>query len=273
MYLYGLIESVRKLGSYATDSVVQVSPSVQANINTIVDLSVKPVASVLLSLFAMMELFKWSTRADTFGISGNGVTRVELLGLSLLKIAIIIEFIHNLENIMWGLYEAGTQLMISIQSAAGTINPGGLTSMTIEQMKDLVAAQNYGVLDRILAYVGLIPVGIIISLTAIAVMVIFYGRLIEIYVMVALAPIPLSTMVHEEFSQIGKGFLKSFCAVVLQGAVIIIVLSLYSVIINEAMIDQANISAMMWGLAGYGILLVMALVGSSAMSKRILNAM
>lgn len=271
--IWGIINTVLTLGQVATDQAVQVSPTIQASINTIVDLGVKPVASVLISLFALLELFKMSTRADSYGLAGNGAARLEMLGLSLMKIGFIVYFIQNIGNLMWGLYDAGTQVMLSIQNVAG--GTGGQISTkysSLEKVVNFVAEQKYGTMDKLITLIAVLPVLIIVMLCSIAVFVIFAGRIIEIYVLVALAPIPLSTLVHEEYSQIGKNYIKSFCAVVLQGAVIIVILSVYNVMIDSAIVDGSDISAIVWGMAGYGILLVFALAGSSAMAKRVLNA-
>lgn len=267
-----MIEKVLSLGSYAMGQGTDLNHAIVTGINSIITYGVKPVGSILLSLFALMEVYKMSSRADTFGLSQNSSARIELTTLSLLKIAFVVYFLQNIDRLMWAIYDMGATLMANVNAVSlggtGTIN----SAVTEDVIKRMVEDANLGFGDKIFTLAGLLPVSFMIWICSIAIFVIFTGRMIEIYTMVALSPLPLSTLVHDEHRQIGINFIKSFTAVVLQGGVMIIVLKIYTIIIQNVVIDTANFDALAWSCFQYSLLLIISLVTSGQMAKRITNA-
>lgn len=99
--------------------------------------------------------------------------------------------------------------------------------------------------------------------------VICIARFIEIYMYVAISPIPIATFPSDEMSQIGKNFLKSFAAVCLQGTLIFLVLTFFPVLLSEQLIGD-DVSA--FNLLLYSLVLILAVFGANRYAKSMLNA-
>jgi hypothetical protein len=114
-------------------------------------------------------------------------------------------------------------------------------------------------------------VSLCMFILSIAVFVIVYGRMIEIYLTVSLAPIPFSTLVNREWGQIGTGYFKSVFAVAFQGFLMMICIAIYAVLVRS-ITSADSIHAAIWGAAGYTVLLCFALFKTGSLSKSIFGA-
>ncbi len=106
---------------------------------------------------------------------------------------------------------------------------------------------------------------------SIVIFVIVYGRMIEIYLTVSLAPIPFSTMVNRELGQMGQNYLRSLFALGFQGFLILVCVAIYAVLV-QTIPTSGNIHGAIWGAAGYTVLLAFALFKTGSLSKSIFNA-
>jgi len=106
---------------------------------------------------------------------------------------------------------------------------------------------------------------------SIVIFVIVYGRMIEIYLTVSLAPIPFSTMANREWGQVGTNYLRSLFALAFQGFLILICVAIYAVLI-QTIPSSDNIHGALWGTAGYTVLLAFALFKTGSLSKSIFSA-
>ena len=115
----------------------------------------------------------------------------------------------------------------------------------------------------------------LIQLTMIAlnivIFVIVYGRMIEIYAVTALGPIPLATLGNAEWRGVGQNYLKSLLALGFQAFLIMVVVGIYAVLIQQ--IGQAaDISGAIWGCMGYTVLLCFCLFKTGSISKAVFTA-
>ena len=106
---------------------------------------------------------------------------------------------------------------------------------------------------------------------SIVIFVIVYGRMIEIYLTVSLAPIPFSTMANREWGQMGQNYLRSLFALGFQGFLILVCIAIYAVLVL-AIPSSGSIHGAIWGSAGYTVLLAFALFKTGSLSKSIFNA-
>ena len=99
-----------------------------------------------------------------------------------------------------------------------------------------------------------------------------YGRFFKIYMYAAIAPIPLSTFAGETTQSVGKQFLKSFCAVLLEGAVIVLACIIFSVFASSPPVVDTSLAAVtqVWAYIGELIFNMLVLVGSVKMADRII---
>lgn len=97
------------------------------------------------------------------------------------------------------------------------------------------------------------------------------GRMIEIYMMVSLAPVPMATWGNHEQSHIGQNYLKSLFALGFQGFLILICVAIYAVLIQNVAISGDAINSI-WSIVGYTVLLCFTLFKTSSVAKSILGA-
>ena len=101
--------------------------------------------------------------------------------------------------------------------------------------------------------------------------VIVYGRMIEIYLTVSIAPIPFSTLANREWGAMGTNYLRSLFALGFQGFLILICVAIYAVLV-QSIPSSSSVHAAIWGTAGYTVLLAFALFKTGSLSKSIFNA-
>lgn len=106
---------------------------------------------------------------------------------------------------------------------------------------------------------------------SIVIFVIVYGRMIEIYLTVSLAPIPFSTMANREWGAMGQNYLRSLFALAFQGFLILVCVAIYAVLVS-AIPSSGDIHGAIWGTAGYTVLLAFALFKTGSLSKSIFNS-
>lgn len=105
---------------------------------------------------------------------------------------------------------------------------------------------------------------------SIVIFVIVYGRMIEIYLTVSLAPIPFSTMANREWGAMGQNYLRSLFALGFQGLLILVCIAIYAVLV-QSIPASGSIHGAIWGTAGYTVLLAFALFKTGSLSKSVFN--
>ena len=90
------------------------------------------------------------------------------------------------------------------------------------------------------------------------IMLICFGRMIEIYLVTSVAPIPMATMMNHEWSQMGQNYLRSLFALAFQGFLIIVCVAIYAVLVQN-MVVESDISMAIWTVMGYTVLLCFTL--------------
>ena len=113
--------------------------------------------------------------------------------------------------------------------------------------------------------------GMLSWVLTICIFVIVYGRMIEIYLVTSVAPIPMATMSNREWGQMGQNYLRSLFALGFQAFLIIICVAIYAVLIRSISVD-ADVIAALWTCIGYTVLLCFSLFKTSSVSKSIFNA-
>lgn len=139
----------------------------------------------------------------------------------------------------------------------------------------VTAVQGLTFLESIPAWaVSLIMCLVVFVLTLVMVMSV-YGRFFRLYLYTAIAPVPLSTFAGEPSSHIGKSFLKSYAAVCLEGAIIVLACIIFSVFAaaDPVVPDGANAVLVVWAYMGELIFNLLVLTGAVKMSERVVREM
>ena len=114
-------------------------------------------------------------------------------------------------------------------------------------------------------------VGLTMNILSICIMLVIYGRMIEIYLVTSLGPIPLATMANSEWRSMGQNYLKSLLALGFQAFLIMVCVGIYSVLV-QTIATTSDISGAIWACMGYTVLLCFTLFKTGSISKAIFNA-
>jgi len=174
----------------------------------------------------------------------------------------------------------GLELMLAlftiIQGVISTIMKSsgiGSVNKTVLPQKMIDAIEDCGFFESIpLWAVTLIGSLFIIVLSFIIILTV-YGRFFKLYMYTAIAPIPLSTFAGQPTEQIGKSFLKSYAAVCLEGAIIVLACIIFSMFASSPPVVDADAApaAMVWKYIGELVFNMLVLVGAVKMSDRIVR--
>ena len=113
--------------------------------------------------------------------------------------------------------------------------------------------------------------GIIAWILSICIFIIVYGRMIEIYMVTSVAPIPMATMVNREWGQMGQNYLRSLFALGFQAFLIIVCVAIYAVLVQN-IATMEDISAAIWTCMGYTVLLCFSLFKTGSVARSIFAA-
>ena len=183
------------------------------------------------------------------------------------KTACAILVLSNTFNIVNAVFDVSQSV---IARAGGVIQ--GSTDITPTMLDNLEATlETMG----IGALLGLFMQSLLIHVTMwalnIIIFVIVYGRILEIYMMTSLAPIPVATLANREVGNMGQNYLKSLFAVGFQGLLILLCVGIYAVLVQSIATTGDPIGAI-WSCVGYTVLLAFALFKTGSLSKSIFNA-
>ena len=263
--LSGLFDSVNdQVGDIATQvgtSTANFSPGVFSLIRNVSESVIVPIAGIILTFIVCYELIQLI-------IDHNNLANFEtwIFFKWIFKTFVAVTLITNTFNIVMAVFDVSQHV---ISSSGGII--GGSTAVTDSMLTTLetnLADMDLGPL------LGLFDQSMIIGLTmkviGIIIFVIVYGRMVEIYLMTSLAPIPFATFANREQSQIGQNYLRSLFALGFQGFLIMIFVAIYAVLVQSvAVADPINA---IWGLIGYTVLLCFTLFKTGSLAKSVLHA-
>ena len=114
-------------------------------------------------------------------------------------------------------------------------------------------------------------IGLTMQIMGIIIFVLVYGRMIEIYLMTSLAPLPVATLSNRELGGTGQNYLKSLFAVGFQGMLILVCVAIYAVLVQGIATGGDPIGAI-WGTVGYTVLLCFMLFKTGGIAQRIFGA-
>ncbi len=264
--LSGMFDSVnQRVGDIATQvgtTPAAFSPGIFGMIRNVSESVIVPIAGMILTFIACYELIQMI-------IDHNNLANFETWTFFkwVFKTFLAVTIITNCFNITMAVFDVSQQVI----AGAGGIIAGStaIDSAALDSMQATVEAMDLGPM------LGLYLQSFIVQTTmwvlGILIFVIVYGRMIEIYLMVSLAPIPFSTFGNREQSQIGQNYLRSLFAIGFQGFLILVCVGIYAVLIQSVAFSQ-DIIASLWGVVGYTVLLCFTLFKTGGLAKSVLNA-
>lgn len=264
--LSGMFDSVnQQVGEIAVEvgmTPEAFSPGVFSMIRNVSESVIIPIAGLILTFIACYELIQMI-------IDHNNLANFEtwIFFKWIFKTFVAVMLITNTFNITMAVFDVAQHVIESsgaIISGDTAIDPG-----TLDALEETLMEMELGPLLGL--FLQSFIVQITMSILSIIIFIIVYGRMIEIYLMTSLAPIPLSTFGNREQSQIGQNYLRSLFALGFQGFLIMICVGVYAVLISELTFSD-DIIMSIWGIMGYTVLLCFTLFKTGSLSKSVFNA-
>ena len=161
-----------------------------------------------------------------------------------------------------------------ISTIMQTTNIGVVSQVALPE-EIINAVKNCGFLNSIPLWSITLIGSLFISIMSFILILTVYGRYFKMYLYVALAPIPLSTIASETTQNVAKSFFKSFTAVCLEGAIVVIACIIFSLFASSPPVIDSNVSAatMVWKYIAELIFNMLVLVGTVKMSDRVVREM
>ena len=264
--LTGVFDSVNsRVGEIATDvgmTPASFSPGIFSMIRSVSETVIIPIAGLILTFIACYELIQLI-------IEHNNLSNFEtwIIFKWIFKTFVAVTLISNCFNIVMAVFDVCQSV---ISQSGGII--GASTSVSDEAIAAMEATlETYGVGTLLGIYLMSFVIQLTLWILSIVIFVIVYGRMIEVYLMTSLAPIPLSTFGNREQGQTGQNYLRSLFALGFQGFLIIICVGIYAVLI-QSISFTSDIVGSLWGVVGYTVLLVFTLFKTGGLARSVLNA-
>ena len=238
------------------------SPGVFLMIRNVSEYIILPIAGMFLTFIACYELIQ-------LVLEHNNLASFEtwIFFKWILKTYAAVLLISNTFNITMAVFDV-TQNVINRSTVIiygnTAIQAGALTSMraTLEAMEP---GPLFGL------FIQSLIAQLCSTFLSVAIFVIVYGRMMEIYLMASLAPIPFSTFGNREQSQIGQNYLRSLFALGFQGFLILVCVAIYAVLVQRFTVSD-DIIASIWSVMGYTVLLCFSLFKTGGLARSVLNA-
>ncbi len=265
--LSGMFDSVNdKVGDISTQ--VGMTPQawnsgIFSMVQTLSETVILPIAGVILAFIMTLELIQLI--ADK-----NNLHDVDtwMFFKWTFKTACAVLIVTNTWNIVMGVFDVAQSV---VASASGVIS--GSTSIDlntiIPDLQTQLEAMELGPLLGL--WVQSIFVGITMWALTICVFLITFGRMIEIYLVTSVAPIPMAAMLGKEFGGMGQNYLKSLFALGFQGFLIMVCVAIYAVLVQGIAVS-GDVSSAIWTCMGYTVLLCFTLFKTGSLTKSVFAA-
>ena len=237
--------------------------SVFSMIKNISETVIIPIAGIILAFIMTYELIQMI-------IDKNSFHDFETFTLFkwVFKTFVAVLIVTNTWNIIMGIFDVAQNV---VNRSAGVIisNTNLDLSNIVTNMEASLRQMDIGPLFGL--WFQTLLVGLISWVLTICIFIVIYGRMIEIYLVTPVAPIPLATMANRDWGQMGQNYLRSLLALGFQAFLIVVCVAIYAVLIQTIAVDSDVIKAI-WTCIGYTVLLCFTLFKTSSLSKSIFSA-
>lgn len=255
-------EQVAKIAENVSQTPQEWNAEIYNMVQVLSETLIMPIACVILTFIVTYDLLSMVMEKNNMKDFD-----IAMLFKWMLKTAIAVVLVSNTFEIIMAIFEVSQYV---IDSSVDIIIKGSTDiKMTIENLEEQLVAM--GFFDLIGLWIGTFVIQACIWVMVIIINLIVYYRMISIYIMISLAPIPIACITSREYGSIGVNFIKSLCAVGLQGFLIMICLSMYSVMI-AALPTTDNIWLAMLGTVFLAVALCVALTKTNSLAKMMLGA-
>ena len=232
-------------------------------IRNLSDNVILPIAGVILALVATLELIQMI-------VDRNNMHDMDTLMLAkwVFKTACAVVIVTNTWNIVMAVFDVA-QSVVSRASGLVIADTDIRIDSVIVGLEAKLAEMELGALFGL--WVQSMFVGFTMWALAICIFIITYGRMIEIYLVTSVAPIPMATMANREWGQMGQNYLRGLFALGFQAFLIIICVAIYAILVRGIAVES-DVSTAIWTCMGYTVLLCFTLFKTSSLARSIFHA-
>lgn len=232
-------------------------------IRNLSDNVILPIAGVILALVATLELIQMI-------VDRNNMHDMDTFMLAkwVFKTAGAVVIVTNTWNIVMAVFDVA-QSVVSRASGLVIADTDIRIDSVIVGLEAKLAEMELGALFGL--WVQSMFVGFTMWALAICIFIITYGRMIEIYLVTSVAPIPMATMANREWGQMGQNYLRGLFALGFQAFLIIICVAIYAILVRGIAVES-DVSTAIWTCMGYTVLLCFTLFKTSSLARSIFHA-
>ncbi len=237
--------------------------SIYNMIRALSDNVILPIAGVVLAFVMTLELIQLI-------VDRNNMHDVDtwMFFKWIFKTACAVLIVTNTWNIVMGVFDLAQSV---VNSAAGvTVTQASLDISTIvtdleSRLMDMELGPLFGLWFQTLF------VGVCMWALSICIFIVVYGRMVEIYLVTSVAPVPMATMMNREWGQTGQNYLRSLLALGFQAFMILVCVAIYAALIGNIAVSD-DISYAIWTCMGYTVLLCFTLFKTGSLAKSVFHA-
>ena len=232
-------------------------------IRNLSDNVILPIAGVILALVATLELIQMI-------VDRNNMHDMDTFMLAkwVFKTACAVVIVTNTWNIVMAVFDVAQSVVD--QSAGVIISDAGIDiSGVVGDLETTLADWSIGSLLGL--WFQSVFVGLCSHILTIAIFLVIYGRMIEVYLTVSVGPIPFATMVNREWGHAGQNYLKSLLALGFQAFLIMVCVGIYAVLVQNIAVGD-DITVAIWECMGYTVLLCYTLFKTGSLAKSLFGA-
>lgn len=222
-----------------------------------------PIAGIIITMVLCYELITMLTER-------NNLHEVDtwMFFKYFVKMWVAVYLVSNTFNIVMAVFDVGQSV---VNNAAAYIT--GSTAINPDRMISAMntAMESMGISELMMLSIETALISLCMKLLSVLIMVILYGRMIEIYLYSSVAPIPFATMTNREWGQVGTNYFRGLLALGFQGFFMMVCVSIYAVLV-ATMDITGNVHMALFEIAAYTVILCYSLLKTSNLSKSIFNA-
>lgn len=222
-----------------------------------------PLAGAILAIVMTLELIQLIT-------DRNNLNDVDtwMFFKWVFKSAAAVLIVSNTWTIVMGIFDAAQSV---VNGAAGVMigNTSIDISSVVTDLESRLMEMDVGPLLGL--WFQSLFVGICTWTITICIFIVIYGRMIEVYLVTSVAPIPMATMANREWGQMGQNYLRTLFALGFQAFLIMVCVAIYSVLVQNISVST-DISTAIWTCMGYTVLLCFCLFKTSSLARSVFNA-
>ena len=220
-------------------------------------------------VFSMIENLSENVMIPIAGMIISAILCYELITMVLIKACIAVLLLSYTFDITMAIFDVGNHIV----TRAGGIVSGSTTIDVTDTLKTMFDSQidTMGIGELIGLGIETMIVSLCMKIISLLITVMLFGRMIEIYLYISVAPVPFATFSNREWGGIGNNYIKGLCSLAFQGFFIMVCVAIYAVLVSGIAVAD-NLHTALWSVAAYTVVLCFSLFKTGSLAKSIWNA-